>query len=347
MKHIVWPGVLALTMLTSGTAWNQQIVSPPQEAVAFPQVTPAGPDLAATMKALEAKLRGRDRIDWTQNVSSWQRRTFWEVPTSVSADPKTCSLRIISQTSEGLSDFTFYLEQISEVNDVLTSEDFIHRYRHNHITAPGYPTDYQENVQPRLYSVGFHSWTPFDIKFSTKDAAEQASALLRESVKQCSSAPITPRPSDGPGLAETLSFIADKLKSQGQVASKSTASPLHGGEGVPLTNNFELSIDYFQVSSNPTTCTLSIGGDILSSRRISKIEVLKSKDHFARLLARDYPNATFQISETHPFFVLDIKIPGGDSRYLFFSDETLANRVAKAMVHAAELCGAGSNREPF
>jgi hypothetical protein len=24
---------------------------------------------------------------------------------------------------------------------------------------------------------------------------------------------------------------------------------------------------------------------------------------------------------------------------LFFSDETLANRVAKAMVHAAEICG--------
>jgi hypothetical protein len=36
----------------------------------------------------------------------------------------------------------------------------------------------------------------------------------------------------------------------------------------------------------------------------------------------------------------------GDALGLHFGDEDMANRVAKAMNHAAELCG-GGNKDPF
>jgi hypothetical protein len=48
-----------------------------------------------------------------------------------------------------------------------------------------------------------------------------------------------------------------------------------------------------------------------------------------------------------PLFVLKVrKTDKGTSGFNFF-DEQLANRVAKAMVHAVELCGGGRKPEPF
>lgn len=82
-------------------------------------------------------------------------------------------------TSEGPISFSYYLDEIFGV-DVLSSQDYMHRYRHQ-----GDPSAYQENVQPSLYSVAVNAWGyTRDFKFPTKEAAEQVAALLRESVKQ-------------------------------------------------------------------------------------------------------------------------------------------------------------------
>jgi hypothetical protein len=53
------------------------------------------------------------------------------------------------------------------------------------------------------------------------------------------------------------------------------------------------------------------------------------------------------VTDASPTFVLEITSPGVVSKQLYFSEEKLANRAAKAIVHAAELCGAGSSKEPF
>jgi hypothetical protein len=47
-----------------------------------------------------------------------------------------------------------------------------------------------------------------------------------------------------------------------------------------------------------------------------------------------------------PLFALAAKRPKQGENVFLFSDEDMANRVAKAMIHATELCGGGSN-EPF
>ncbi len=48
-----------------------------------------------------------------------------------------------------------------------------------------------------------------------------------------------------------------------------------------------------------------------------------------------------------PVFSLKVHMIGRGHHYFVFYDEALANRVAKAMVHAVELCGGGGKPEPF
>jgi len=44
-----------------------------------------------------------------------------------------------------------------------------------------------------------------------------------------------------------------------------------------------------------------------------------------------------------------VHLTDGDfgNMFWYFLDEDVANRIAKAMVHAVELCGGGSKPEPF
>jgi hypothetical protein len=51
-------------------------------------------------------------------------------------------------------------------------------------------------------------------------------------------------------------------------------------------------------------------------------------------------------SSVPPATVLKVQFPHGDFNAFFFTDADLADRVAKAMTHAIELCG-GGNKEPF
>src|ERR1700735_344917 len=104
--------------------------------------------------------------------------------------------------------------------------------------------------------------------------------------------------------------------------------------------SFSDNINVYQASPNLTTCTMRIevtvigAGGVLSFRRIGKIEVLKYKDYLARFRPPALDERYRIVKEASPAFVLVISNPDGESKELYFSDETLANRVAKAMVHA-------------
>ena len=357
MKRRIFPGTFALAIFATGTAWAQS-PAPPQQPAASPQVTPAAPDLAATMKALEDDLRSRGRITWTETIDfkdgHVQRASLSDEIMNVTAGPKTCSLRVVSQTTRVVSQTTttgspyslsVYLEEISGV-DVLTSEEVQNRNLHRVVGQ-----NVQESIEPTLYSAVVNSWVPFALDFPTKDAAEQFATLLRESVKQCSAIPVTSKPGS-PSLTETLNFIADKLSTQGHVASSGMLTKDIEGGGysyIPVGRD----VDIFQASPNPATCAMQIDAvgmgaaeSRLSFRRIGKIEVMKFKD-YAALLDASFLSQGFRITKAPPTFVLYITAPGGEPKELYFSDETLANREAKAINHAAELCGAGANKEPF
>jgi hypothetical protein len=362
MKRSVLLGVLVITLLGAGAAWGQQSATPAQ-------ATPTASDLAATMKALEEKLRSTGRVTWTQNYRALapgakvERYTFCEELLSVAADPRACSLKVVRQKNgQGSSSHTFYFDEIIKV-ETLPSEDFLH---HQHILVEGQP-DFQDSVQPALYSVSVQDWSfSGDFKFTTKEAAEQVASLFVESSNQCSAAPSRPAGSGNPSLSETMGFIAEKLSTQGPVDARWTnaltlSQPVRRGnvitqEEQTVTRANSRSIEYLQVTASPTTCTVSFdsgNGWIprlharLSFRHITKIEALALKDYLMSYDKLLHSYSKVQIPEASNIFVLYITSADGESKELYLADEVLANRVAKAMVHAAELCGAGANREPF
>jgi outer membrane murein-binding lipoprotein Lpp len=79
--NMLWKTALSLVIgisLAAGGAQGQQNKKPAQ-------VAPAVPDLAATMQALEEKLRSTGRVTWTQNDLKFrdgsyviEQKTFWE-----------------------------------------------------------------------------------------------------------------------------------------------------------------------------------------------------------------------------------------------------------------------------
>jgi len=298
------------------------------------------------MKVLEEKLRSRGRIDWTITLhyddGRVQKYSLSSELISVAADPTNCSLRVVDRTAGGTDTSSIYLEEGSGVE---TSNEV---FKPNANMATGFS---HASVEPPIYRVGLGSWRGINLMFPTEDEAEQVAVLLRESIKQCSAVAVIPKSAAGgsPSLEETLTFIADKLRTQGTVETWGQMSAESNEMGdIGFSNN----INVYQVSPNLTTCTMRIeatgmdAGD-LSFRRIGKIEVLKYKDYLTRFRPPGVDERYRTVKEASPTFVLVISTPDGEAKVLYFSDETLANRVAKAMVHAAELCGAGSSKEPF
>lgn len=319
MKQRVLSGVLALTLCIAGLARSQQTVAPPQP-------TAADPNLAVTMKALAEKLRSVGRV--TVGASNTGYAAFEEM-TSITADPKDCRLRIQWNDSgrQGVNDY--YLEEI-------TSVDVVPR----------------GNTQ--LYSIKFSWWRNRPILFPNRESAEQAAGLVRQAVKECSEGPPTPLPTNasGPTLGETLNFIADKLDSQGKITWVTTSKE--------RKEAFTDSVEYFVASTNLRACTMSVLYDKtkpgnyfpVSFRRIVKIEVIPWEEAMARVNDKDNSSYTayrrgVQNIVSPETYVLRITTPDGGWRDLSIADETIADRLAKAMVHAADLCGGGSKPEPF
>jgi hypothetical protein len=166
--------------------------------------------------------------------------------------------------------------------------------------------------------------------------------------------PPPPRPADtGPSLYETMKFITDKIGGQGPV-------------------NF---IDYFHDSTNGSDWTNKFTSELTNVRanaegcridyhvRFTRDgQVLLEKD--AAILLKDVAEVAVKTNEQaakeansevgHPewthrvdprVFILEVRGKTAPNDFDLY-DESLANRIAKALVHAVELCGGGS-KEPF
>lgn len=372
MKYSVLLTVLFASMLTADFASSQQSSVQPGNAA----VTP---DLAVRMKALEDKLRSVGRLAWTQNTRVMtesggfivDRKEFWEQVTNVSADAKSCLLKVAWQNNQNQYDPLFqrggqladsyYLDEVGDV-EVLPGDLFLHRFKHVFNTG----SDFEEDPKPGFYAVAMDSGNGLAaFRFPSKDGAEQFAELLRESIKRCSETSVQqPESREGPGLAETLNFISEKLSAQGGMDARWSVTYPRDKSHTPSPRRF--SVNYFRVTSSPATCSLgfdSVEGTPpqvyarLSLHHVAKIEVLPLKEYVSTaeievvydhavvdgVFRRERP----QVVEASPTFVLKITSPGVEPKALFFSDDTLADRVAKAISHAAELCGAGAKPEPF
>jgi hypothetical protein len=163
-----------------------------------------------------------------------------------------------------------------------------------------------------------------------------------------------PKPPDnGPSLAVTTQFIVEKLSDLGKVTYIAPYQNKHTGDTDTDTFTDEVS----QVRTSPDQCTIiyhmrstfdgeeSRNQDIPISFKDAQGIVVKPVEQFLNeaitseiFSATDPPLVAMIVRTSHPELDRYFMLP--------FTDSTLADRVAKAMVHAIELCG-GGNKEPF
>lgn len=151
-----------------------------------------------------------------------------------------------------------------------------------------------------------------------------------------------------PELNETLSFIRDQIAQQGQVNfATSNRDPATGQSWVNQTSQegSNLSVDVDECKLNLHWHTTSNGkvdfdGDgWIPFRQVDHVTVVSLDDYFAGVNAANGHSAwTTQASP--PMTVVTSVRSDGVENIFYFQDSDLANRVAQAMRHATELCGA-------
>jgi hypothetical protein len=169
--------------------------------------------------------------------------------------------------------------------------------------------------------------------------------------------PPPPKPTDeGPSLEVTMKFIQDKLSGVGPLNFVIYAHDNVAGTDGPVKATDELA----NVSADASACRITYDWKaVRDTRTIENFKAWLSLKDVGDIVVMPYetfqeennaagghPEYSFRVAP--PVFVLKVKRTDAKrSNFVDFSDEQLANRVAKAMVHAVELCGGGSKPEPF
>jgi hypothetical protein len=168
--------------------------------------------------------------------------------------------------------------------------------------------------------------------------------------------PPPPKPSDdGPSLEATMKFIQDKLNDIGPV--NHTAYCHDNAVGDYWTNRFK---------SESTRVVAASSSCQISYHRKEETDGAVTKDVDPQFLLRDVQDVAVMLREQElkegatvsghpewtckvdpPVFVLKVRRTDKLINAFDFYDEQMANRVAKAMVRAVELCGGGDKPEPF
>jgi len=160
--------------------------------------------------------------------------------------------------------------------------------------------------------------------------------------------------SRAPSLAVTLAFIRDKVAQQGQMAY---ASSTHDPEKDQTWGN-QFTVEASGVTSDKTECTVgfhwhsTVDGKqaqdldaTIPFKIVTSVALSSMDDDVARLNAKDGHAAW--VSQMRPaVWVLLIQKSDGHTNTLDFRDRDMAERVAKAIRHAADLCG-GTKSMPF
>jgi hypothetical protein len=166
-------------------------------------------------------------------------------------------------------------------------------------------------------------------------------------------APPPPKPADdGPSLEATMKFIQDKMNAIGPLRWTVNEHDIPDNSDRVLVQNGEL----YQVVADPRRCTIGYhvnytGKDVnvvLNLKEVEKIKVVPLEQRI-----NDLTGAEFSSTIRPPIFdVMVNQRHQGDGifdGYAFFhvDDEELANRLARAITHAVELCTPEKQHEPF
>lgn len=160
-----------------------------------------------------------------------------------------------------------------------------------------------------------------------------------------------PKPADsGPSLAVTMRFIQEKLSEQGKVNFAVYIHDNADGNDWIVPHTLEIS----SVVPEPEACILSYhfklssnGGafeDMAPFKDVQDI-IIQPTEQVLTEVGSKAGHTTWSYKSDPPVFALRVRRKIHINEF-DFTDEDMANRVAKAMVHAVELCGGGNN-DPF
>jgi hypothetical protein len=189
--------------------------------------------------------------------------------------------------------------------------------------------------------------TPHTIAFTLAFTLVAIGALRAQQV----AAPPPPPVGSGPSLEKTMQFIQENA-AEGKLTYTAFVTDA-SQQGVEWKNQF--TVETSSLVADPAACRITYhwradenGKRIddadysLVLKDVKEILVLPQDQNQNQVDNRSgHPDWTSRISP--PLFALIAKRPKGLVNVFLFSDEEMANRVAKAMVHAVELCGGGKD----
>src|ERR1035437_3239059 len=202
----------------------------------------------------------------------------------------------------------------------------------------------------------------FDTSAKALAARKQAGASDAElsAIQAQGAAPTSPPAAgtpvaSGPTLEVTMKFIQDKLNTIGTV---NFAGYVHdSANNTDGVQKFSAAIS--NAATNPGACALSYHRLVINNssrehdenvvinlRDVQSIAVLPDEQDWQMYLVRS-GDTTKTVKDVPEISSLVIKLNNGKDPTLRFYEQDLADRVAKAMVHAVELCGGGPKPEPF
>ncbi len=160
----------------------------------------------------------------------------------------------------------------------------------------------------------------------------------------------------GPSLAYTLKFIQDKIAENGKMSFVSYAhdnSPNPGFLSIkgPTDGRAHFIFEESNVVAHPDACVISYHVKTIKDgtkaadndweipfKLIQRVMVM-TLDQRAIVKNAAFTVPSLDSRSDPPLYVLIAQRTGGVTNTVYFTDEDTANRVANAMIHAAELCG--------
>ena len=321
-------------------AGAQDVPPPPKPDTIDPSLAPLLESLKQTLLA-----SGRVESSWTTGTNSYKS---WQQITSAVVDTRGCQVRVHDDSSIYGRDptgraTTLFFEAI-DTAEALTEQD-AHDQSQSRMGQPRSST-----YSGRVYVLVING-NRSSLLFASEAQASKAAEAVQHAAQICRAAPTTVNAAAGaPGLAETLHFIEEKLNGNGTVDYRYI---IQHSDGSPDDTPVPVSQRLTQAAADPSSCLIRFNlrrnsNDyrvVMSFRRVEKLEVATAQDADNRAIARAGEKALTE--KTEPVvYRLYVGYLGTGGMFLYFRDEEIANRVAKAMLHAVELCGGGS-KDPF
>jgi len=161
-----------------------------------------------------------------------------------------------------------------------------------------------------------------------------------------------PRPADsGPSIEKTMQFIQDNA-AEGKLNYTAIVTDA-SQQGLGWSNKF--TVEMSNLAADAGACRITYhwraeeNGKVvddadysLALKDVKEIMVLSQEQNQNQIDSRNgHPDWNSRIAPS--LFTLIARRPRGVVNVFLFSDEEMANRVAKAITHAVELCGGGKD----